>query len=163
MKTLVISNTHSNIQVDRKAVTGRFAGLRNSALALTVGAALTLSSFGFATPADAAPNGTKEGNEALCSGLRTLYVGNISIANDPQYSAAERSMARANAARAKADFDKYCKSGAAKSAGALATSLDLAVLPQDMAPATDGESSMAPIGPIAFDTLRPVGSRLDVR
>jgi hypothetical protein len=160
MKTLVISNTHGNLKGDQKAVSGTLAGLRNRVVALTLGAALALSSFGFATPADAAPNSTQEGLESLCENLETLWKGNIQIANDLSQSKAARAQARATAARVKADFDKYCKYRVAESAGAPATSVDL---PQDMAPATVGESSTAPVGPISFDTLRPVGSRLDVR
>jgi hypothetical protein len=164
MKTLATFSTHSNIEANQtRPAKGAVAGLRNRVVALTLGAVLALSSFGFATPADAAPSSTKEGHESLCKNLETLWKGNIEIANDPKQSKAARAEARATAARIKADFDKNCKYSVAESAGAPATSVDLGVLPQEMTPATVGESNTSPISPISLDTFSPLGSRLGVR
>ena len=161
MKAPANSCTHSEIQANQtRPAKGAIAVIRNSALALTLGAALALSGFGFATPADAAPNSTQEGHESLCKNLETLWKGNIEIANDPKQSKAARAEARATAARIKADFDKNCKFSVAESAGAPATSVDLVGLPQEMAPATTDESSASLI---SLETFSPRGSRLGVR
>ena len=156
MSELTIYSTNSKMQANQKRTAkGAIAVIRNSALALAAGAALALGSFGFVTPADAAPS--KDNNATLCGDLRNIYVTNIGIANDPKSSAEDVRAAKEAAADAKADFNKYC-GGKSSRAGGLTPSFDLGALPQDMAPETDGGTNTSPV-----DTSVSIGTRLSAR
>jgi hypothetical protein len=158
MSKLTECSTDKGAQVTAHSTAGgRFAVIRNGALALVMGASLTFGSLGFATSADArVPEGRQDELASFCRALQNdfdqLMTEYVPV-SDPRFAEYQEELSHIMGA-----WNGFCRGSFGNISVRRITATDSPVHVQDIATASDNQTNNSPVG-----TSVSHGTRLSVR